>query len=257
MAERARLEQALTDLVRHWRANATGYSSKGLLRAANDVEALLAAPPQPSPEPPEDNGKCEGCERPFTDDDLRVWTSDDVCLCDPCYRELVKATSPEPPQDADETPDTAEINTETARMMAKHAIRLRPTPNPGDSGPYYRCLECALSWFGRRHEHPLDDSCAVSVALRHRAAPPAETTTDRRRSMQMVKRLDTDIPRRNCADLWTEAEKAIHDALAAVERAGAHPLLTYAVVLLGEAREKVADFVELPAPPAGVPRAQE
>jgi hypothetical protein len=45
-------------------------------------------------------------------------------------------------------------------------------------------------------------------------------------------------------DLWHDAERAIHDAVQAVERAGAHPLLTDAVVLLGLAKEKVADFVE-------------
>ena len=31
----------------------------------------------------------------------------------------------------------------------------------------------------------------------------------------------------------------------AVEAAGCHPLLTEAVILLGQAHEKVADFVEL------------
>jgi hypothetical protein len=232
--DRARLEQALTDEVlaaayhaRYRGQQPNAVDSLAAMRAVL-VAALLAAPPQPSPEPPEDNGKCEGCERPFTDDDLRVWTSDDVCLCDPCYRELVKASSPEPPRSEHDCPRLKQ------QAQAIEAIcRAAGAPAmPRDS---------AVQW----------------LALRHRAAPPPETTTDRRRSMQMVKRLDTDIPRRNCADLWTEADKAIHDAMAAVERAGAHPLLTYAVVLLGEAREKVADFVELPAPPAGVPWAQE
>lgn len=55
--------------------------------------------------------------------------------------------------------------------------------------------------------------------------------------------------RRNRIDQWTPAETAIYNATQAVEQAGAHPLLTDAVVLLGQAREKVADFVD------GVPRA--
>ena len=52
------------------------------------------------------------------------------------------------------------------------------------------------------------------------------------------------IPRRIRVDLFTPAEKAIHDACYVVEEAGAHPLLTDAVVLLMQAREKVADYVD-------------
>lgn len=52
------------------------------------------------------------------------------------------------------------------------------------------------------------------------------------------------FPRRNRMDLWTPAEKAIYDAVQAVEAAGCDPLLTDAVNLLQEARDKVADFVE-------------
>lgn len=44
---------------------------------------------------------------------------------------------------------------------------------------------------------------------------------------------------------FTPAEKAIYDAVQVVEAAGAHPLLTDAVILLQQARDKVADFVEL------------
>lgn len=48
-------------------------------------------------------------------------------------------------------------------------------------------------------------------------------------------------PRRINMLEWTPAERAIADAVAAVEDAGAHPLLTDAVILLQQAREKVAD----------------
>lgn len=44
---------------------------------------------------------------------------------------------------------------------------------------------------------------------------------------------------------WTTAERMIQDAVDEVEGIGAHPLLTEAVVLLGRAREKVADFVDM------------
>jgi hypothetical protein len=53
-----------------------------------------------------------------------------------------------------------------------------------------------------------------------------------------------DIPRRAHLDLNTPAELAIRDAVNAVERMGADVLLTEAVVLLGQAREKVADYVD-------------
>lgn len=58
---------------------------------------------------------------------------------------------------------------------------------------------------------------------------------------------DNGFPRRNRVDLYSPAETAISEAMLAVEKAGAHPLLTDAVVLLAQAREKVADFVELPS----------
>ena len=52
------------------------------------------------------------------------------------------------------------------------------------------------------------------------------------------------VMRRNRIDLYTPAEKAIHDAIQAVEAVGAHPYLTAAVVLLQEAKENVADYVD-------------
>ncbi len=54
------------------------------------------------------------------------------------------------------------------------------------------------------------------------------------------------FPRRNRIDLQTPAEKAIRDAVQAVEEAGADERLTSAVILLGEALDKVADYVEAP-----------
>lgn len=54
------------------------------------------------------------------------------------------------------------------------------------------------------------------------------------------------IARRIDLNLMTPAELAIRDAVLAVEAAGCHTLLTEAVLLLGQAQNKVADFVELP-----------
>ena len=53
-----------------------------------------------------------------------------------------------------------------------------------------------------------------------------------------------DPMRRHRDDQRTPAELAIGQAMEAVEGAGAHPLLTDAVVLLGQARDRVADFVD-------------
>jgi hypothetical protein len=55
---------------------------------------------------------------------------------------------------------------------------------------------------------------------------------------------ESEIPRRIRIDKFTPAEKAIFDAVQVVEQAGTHPLLTDAVILLGQAREKVADYVD-------------
>lgn len=51
-----------------------------------------------------------------------------------------------------------------------------------------------------------------------------------------------DIPRRSRTDLWIPAEKAINDALQAVEALGAHPQLTDVVCMLSDAQRKIADW---------------
>lgn len=56
------------------------------------------------------------------------------------------------------------------------------------------------------------------------------------------------VPRRCRLDLMVPAETAITDAIEEVELMSAHPLLTEAIILLQQAREKVADYVDLPHP---------
>ena len=53
-----------------------------------------------------------------------------------------------------------------------------------------------------------------------------------------------EIPRRIRKDLMCDAELSITEAMADVEGMAAHPLLTEAVVLLSQARDKVADFID-------------
>jgi pyridoxal biosynthesis lyase PdxS len=55
--------------------------------------------------------------------------------------------------------------------------------------------------------------------------------------------MDT-IPRRARMDRWVPAEHAIHAAIEAVERMPADVRLTDAVVLLGQAKDRVADYVD-------------
>lgn len=54
-----------------------------------------------------------------------------------------------------------------------------------------------------------------------------------------------DFPRRNRLDKNWPEELKIWEAIQAVEGMGAHPLLTEAVVLLSQAKDKVADWIEL------------
>lgn len=53
-----------------------------------------------------------------------------------------------------------------------------------------------------------------------------------------------EAPRRIRLDLFTPAERAIYDAMQAVEALPPDVHLTEAVVLLAKAREKVADYVD-------------
>ena len=53
-----------------------------------------------------------------------------------------------------------------------------------------------------------------------------------------------ELPRRIQLDKCTPAEKTIHAAMLAVEAMPADVLLTEAVVLLSQAKNKVADYVD-------------
>ena len=53
-------------------------------------------------------------------------------------------------------------------------------------------------------------------------------------------------PRRSSIPHWTPEEKMIQDVVDAVEKLGAHPRLTDCVTLLGQAREALADWIDIP-----------
>lgn len=61
------------------------------------------------------------------------------------------------------------------------------------------------------------------------------------------------IPRRTDQTRWTEAEHTIQQAVWMVEAMGAHERLTRAVILLAEARNAVADFVDGVSTPKPTP----
>lgn len=56
--------------------------------------------------------------------------------------------------------------------------------------------------------------------------------------------MNDQFPRRGRIDQYSSGERAIREALLAVEEMGADPRLTDAVCLLGAAQESVADFVD-------------
>lgn len=58
------------------------------------------------------------------------------------------------------------------------------------------------------------------------------------------------FPRRARIDLMTPEELALFNMIGEVEKLGAHPLLTDVVVLLGDARSKLADWVDLQSDPS-------
>ena len=56
--------------------------------------------------------------------------------------------------------------------------------------------------------------------------------------------MKNEIPRRNRMDLMTMEELAIMSLITDIEQLGADLLLTDTVVLLGDAKEKLSDFLD-------------
>lgn len=52
------------------------------------------------------------------------------------------------------------------------------------------------------------------------------------------------IPRRICVEFMTTEEKELLEMVGKIEILGAHSLLTDVVILLGDARQKLADWVD-------------
>lgn len=65
-----------------------------------------------------------------------------------------------------------------------------------------------------------------------------------RKATENIKKSDTDIPRKVRMDMWGPAELAIHNAIQEVEKMPADTLLTEAVILLSQAQDKVAEYID-------------
>ncbi len=67
----------------------------------------------------------------------------------------------------------------------------------------------------------------------------------------------TTFPSRCVLEQLSPLERQMWDLQASIEAEGAHPLLTQALLLVSQAREKVADYVEtLPDPPEPVEQSE-
>jgi len=96
----------------------------------------------------------------------------------------------------------------------------------------YPCLLCGLS---------------AGDALKQAAEDRASFEADITRDVEVIRELEdmmNDVPRRNRLDKNVPAELAIYEAMQVVERMDADVRLTDAVILLGAARECVADFID-------------
>lgn len=103
-------------------------------------------------------------------------------------------------------------------------------------GVSVRCMyaDCdAPARISTLHEYPSGDVARIDLCEDHKghARPPAV--------MPAVA-----APRRNRLELMTPAELAIREAVLKVEELGCDTRLTDAVMLLGEAQEKVADYID-------------
>lgn len=152
--------------------------------------------------------------------------------------------------------NTAAIGISFAGDFENHAIE------PAQLGAAMDNLSQFLVWLKTDASHPDYGSYAPMSKLADRRPPSADRVVWVHRDIKATAcpgekllayvglvafrkpEKTAEFPRRNRIDLNTPAELAIRSATAAVEAAGDDPLLTEAVTLLTEAREKVADFVD-------------
>jgi len=109
--------------------------------------------------------------------------------------------------------------------IAHQLMEMEPVQKKGE-----RCVKCGSTLAEDAHEFGFRDHAFVS---------PTKSTA-RIYTREPV----GEWPRRADMNRWHPAERAIQDAVQVVEEMGADVRLTDAVVLLGQARAKVADFID-------------
>lgn len=109
------------------------------------------------------------------------------------------------------------------------------------------CPECG--GIDREYEHRV--ACSRGLSPMHRQVERqypeilrANAGALGRVPMPEMSERTMEFPRRHNVDRMTPAERAIADAVQAVEALPADERLTRAVILLGQAREAVADYVD-------------
>jgi len=106
---------------------------------------------------------------------------------------------------------------------------------------------------GRRMMRFLDGEGQIELSLgpgfRRVEQESLEGFMDWEPAQKEAHNMNDDIPRRCRVNLLTPAELSIRQAIVAVELVGAHPLLTDAVNLLSQAKDKVADYIDRPPAP--------
>lgn len=130
-------------------------------------------------------------------------------------------------------PDT--VDHDMAAWLIGRGVRIRPPTDPDLRAALERLLGAIDSFvtkFGYEDEWEYDPAVTGARAALQDSRP--EPKGD---SM-------SDIPRRHQMLRWCEAEHKIQAAVDAVEVMDADVRLTDAVILLGRARERVADFVD-------------
>lgn len=108
---------------------------------------------------------------------------------------------------------------------------------------YWLCLDCKTEWQGMTGVPETCPECKSRNTFCDYTPPVPVATNGITRGEPM-----NEVPRRNDMQRWSEAERAIYDAMQAVEAAGADLRLTDAVTLLGAARDSVADFIDQTEP---------
>jgi hypothetical protein len=129
------------------------------------------------------------------------------------------------------------------RVWSSITVNLKIIPDNGPmqdrtSVSHFSANNAGYHWQFMDEVYPAPEMSAFEKAIASSIAEKSSVVDP------TAKRLITDPPRRIRMDQWTPAEKAIHAAMQEVEKMPAATQLTEAVILLGQAKDKVSDWVD-------------